>query len=599
MEHLNTLLSEINRLGKEGYDLEMLPLFEKVLKLARESNDVPLLCRTLNDYGGVLRNTGRYSDAEEVLLEAKDLVKSYSGYYSAAYITTLLNLGTSYLDRKALTSAITILNEALDLSKRLGKKDILYASILNNLSVANIQMKNYFAAYEYQLDAIDILEREESSRVKLAISYSNMAEISRHLGRLEEYKHYIDIAKSLLLSSLGESHPLYSILLNNVATSLYSSGNIDEGISLLLKIIPLIERTYGNNSKIFNLANDNLKLLMTKSNNQYEQHFNNIGEELNNCSLYDENFMSNSYNSDSTFERTRLFLKDEVYPILKTEYPELLMRLCGALTGKGSECLGYDDELSKDHDYELKVQLFVTNDDYFRYEKAISERFSSILTGNVYLIPYSDFFRKYTRSSTGPKTIKEWRLIPEEFLVNATSGQIYFDNLGEFSKIRNHIKNSYPKALWLRNLSYYCIKLGQAGQYNYSRLLKRKDVVGAMLAVAETIEMIISIIYVLNKEFKPFYKWQYKRLCELPILGKVIAPKLEQVSQSNLLDFRNLDVIEETCIIILDKLLEMGLVKNRNSFFVEVGLYIFSLIEDHQLAQESPWVKGGNDEYYK
>ena len=85
----------------------------------------------------------------------------------------------------------------------------------------------------------------------------------------------------------------------------------------------------------------------------------------------------------------------------------------------------------------------------------------------------------------------------------------------------------------------------------------------------------------------------------MPILGKVIAPKLEQVSQSNLLDFRNLDVIEEICIIILDKLLEMGLVKNRNSFFVEVGLYIFSLIEDHQLAQESPWVKGGNDEYYK
>ncbi len=56
MEHLNTLLSEINRLGKGGYDLEMLLLFEKVLKLARESNDVPLLCRTLNDYGGVLMN---------------------------------------------------------------------------------------------------------------------------------------------------------------------------------------------------------------------------------------------------------------------------------------------------------------------------------------------------------------------------------------------------------------------------------------------------------------------------------------------------------------------------------------------------------------
>lgn len=598
MEHLNTLLSEIDRLGKQGRDVEMLPLFEKVLKVARESNDLPLLCRVLNDYGGVLRNTGNYNKAEAVLLEAKDLVKSYSGYYSTAYITTLLNLGTNYLDKKTLTSAITILNEALELSQKLEINNILYASILNNLSVANLQIKNYLSAYEYQLEAIKILESEESSRVKLAISYSNMAEISRHLGRMEEYKYYIDIAKSLLLSTLGENHPLYSILLNNVATSLYHSGSIDEGISVLTKVIPLIESTYGNNSKIYHLANDNLKLLQEKLSNEDDK-LNDIVKKIKSCSFYDEHFMRNQFDPDSTFERVRLFLQNEVYPILKAEYPELLSRLCGALTGKGSECLGYDDELSKDHDYELKIQLFVSDKDYFEYNQVISDRFSSIMTGHVYLIPYSDFFRKYTKLSFGPKTIQEWRLIPEEFLVNATSGVIYFDNLGEFSKIRNNIRKYYPKDLWLRNLSYYCIKLGQAGQYNYPRLLKRKDAVAAMLAVTESIEMIISIIYVLNKEFKPFYKWQYKRLCELPILGRVIAPKLEQVSQSNILDSNNLDIIEDICNIISYKMLEMGLAESSNRFFVELGLYIFSLIEDYQLAQESPWVRGGNDEYYK
>lgn len=599
MDELNTLLSEINRLGKQGRDIEMIPLFEKVLNLVRESNDLPLLCRILNDYGGVLRNTGKYNDAEAVLLEAKDLVQSYSGYYSTAYITTLLNLGTNYLDKKALTSAITILNEALNLSKRLGINDILYASILNNLSVANLQIQNYLSAYEYQFEAIKILECEANSRVKLAVSYSNMAEISRNLGRMDEYKYYIDLAKSLLLSTLGENHPLYSILLNNVATSMYYSGAIDEGISLLKKIIPLIEKTYGNNSKIYYLANDNLKLLQDRLSSKDYKLFDNIEKQFEICSSYDECFMSNSFDSGSTFERTRLFLQDEVYPILKAEYPELLTRLCAALTGKGSECLGYDDELSKDHDYELKIQLFVSDQDYLEYEQAVYERFLSIMTGRVYLIPYSDFFRKYTKSSSGPKTIQEWRLIPEEFLVNATSGVIYFDNKGEFSKIRNNIKKYYPKALWLRNLSYYCIKLGQAGQYNYPRLLKRKDAVAAMLAVTESIEMIISIVYVLNKEFKPFYKWQYKRLCELPILGQEIARKLNQISQSSSLDTNNLVIIDDICTIISDKMLEMGLGYSRNKFFVEIGRYIFSLIEDVQLAQESPWVKGGNDEYYK
>ena len=383
MEHLNTLLSEIDRLGKQGRDVEMLPLFEKVLKVARESNDLPLLCRVLNDYGGVLRNTGNYNKAEAVLLEAKDLVKSYSGYYSTAYITTLLNLGTNYLDKKTLTSAITILNEALELSQKLEINNILYASILNNLSVANLQIKNYLSAYEYQLEAIKILESEESSRVKLAISYSNMAEISRHLGRMEEYKYYIDIAKSLLLSTLGENHPLYSILLNNVATSLYHSGSIDEGISVLTKVIPLIESTYGNNSKIYHLANDNLKLLQERLNNEDDK-LNDKVKKIKSCSFYDEHFMRNQFDSDSTFERVRLFLQNEVYPILKAEYPELLSRLCAALTGKGSECLGYDDELSKDHDYELKIQLFVSDKDYFEYNQVISERFSSIMTGHVY-----------------------------------------------------------------------------------------------------------------------------------------------------------------------------------------------------------------------
>ena len=48
--------------------------------------------------------------------------------------------------------------------------------------------------------------------------------------------------------------------------------------------------------------------------------------------------------------------------MLRNEFPELEGIIAVGLCGSGSECFGYDDELSKDHDFEPGFCIFIPDE---------------------------------------------------------------------------------------------------------------------------------------------------------------------------------------------------------------------------------------------
>lgn len=62
-------------------------------------------------------------------------------------------------------------------------------------------------------------------------------------------------------------------------------------------------------------------------------------------------------------EQSRQFFLQYAQLELEARFPELAARVAAGRVGNGSECFGYDDEISKDHDWGVDFQLWVLEED--------------------------------------------------------------------------------------------------------------------------------------------------------------------------------------------------------------------------------------------
>ena len=61
-------------------------------------------------------------------------------------------------------------------------------------------------------------------------------------------------------------------------------------------------------------------------------------------------------------ELAKRYYEEVGRPMLERDFPELLPRLAAGLVGDGSECLGFDDAISQDHDFstEMRFRMLMT-----------------------------------------------------------------------------------------------------------------------------------------------------------------------------------------------------------------------------------------------
>jgi hypothetical protein len=212
-------------------------------------------------------------------------------------------------------------------------------------------------------------------------------------------------------------------------------------------------------------------------------------------------------------------------------------RIAAGLVGEGSECFGFDDELSRDHDWGPGFCLWLTEADYAEVGSDLQARYDALpgdfagferraegphagkRTG-VFTI--KDFYSRFIRYGHVPTTLGEWRSLPETYLATATNGKVFADPLGEFTAFRKGLLGFYPEDVRLKKLAARCFAAGQAGQYNYARCVIRGESVAAHCALGLFMEAVVSIVYLLNKRYRPFYKWMHRGMEVLPVLGRQV-----------------------------------------------------------------------------
>lgn len=284
--------------------------------------------------------------------------------------------------------------------------------------------------------------------------------------------------------------------------------------------------------------------------------------------------------------------------MLQTRFPHLVEQMAVGLVGYGSECLGFDDELSMDHDYGPSFCVWLPREIYQQYGAQVqaayeelpqefmgySGRVSEIQgQGRVGVLCLEDFYLGILGRDTVPVTDAEWLALSEENLAVVTNGKVFEDHLGKFSTIRDGLLRYYPKNVWIRRLVQALAKAAQAGQYNYARAMKRGERIAAELSLAEFIRESMQAVYLLNRKYAPFYKWMRRGLRELDTCSETgdmldllyqipdPAQAWEGVGAKDYLYHLNTNdgrvlIIEAVCSVIVQELNAQGLSDQQDNF---------------------------------
>ena len=306
-------------------------------------------------------------------------------------------------------------------------------------------------------------------------------------------------------------------------------------------------------------------------------------------------------------ELSELYFKSVYLPVLEKDFPDLYKKMAVGLAGEGSECFGYDDEISQDHDFGSSCCIWLTQEDYEKYGRKLSNTLESLPKefmgfkaldisewGNDRrgVLNMNDWYYKFLGMETYPSNLYDWRLILETALAAATNGKVFVDNLGEFTKIRDKLSEYFPEDIRLNKIATRCMKIAQSGQYNFSRCMKRNEIVASRMAETEFIDEAVHMIYLLNREYKPFYKWFHRKLKELPILGEKTYMMIENLVKFSFADVdRKIEIIEEICRDIITELKRQKIIKNvKSDFLLDYGPEIQRSIADEKLRNWSPWL---------
>ena len=218
-------------------------------------------------------------------------------------------------------------------------------------------------------------------------------------------------------------------------------------------------------------------------------------------------------------------------PMLETEFSDILPFLAAGFVGSGSEHYGYDDEISRDHDFEPGFCIFLPGEDIvsrrraFQLERAyaklpkeyagIKRQIISPVGGNRNgVIRTDEFYLKAVGSGNGKLSAEQWLTIPDYALAEAVNGEMFFDNYGEFSKIREEI-GSMPEDIKLKRIAGNLLIMAQSGQYNFLRCIKHGEPEAAQLACTEFVGAAMKTHFLLRGRYMPYYKWSFRALREL------------------------------------------------------------------------------------
>ena len=277
-------------------------------------------------------------------------------------------------------------------------------------------------------------------------------------------------------------------------------------------------------------------------------------------------------------------------------FPKYEGRIAVGLAGHGSECFGFDDEQSRDHDFPLGFCLWIDDEtdreigiELSRAYRALpiraAKEHSAMAEKSRGVCRISDFYRRYTGTGAAPEELMHWLSLPSHALAEATNGQVWRDDQGLFSGIRETLLHGMPEDVRLKKLAARALEMAQCGQYNYPRMIKRGEYGAAMLCLTRFVNAACEGIYLINRRHMPYYKWQLRGMESLEKMAYMKEALEFLLTAENDAEGSKLKelVIEDICKEFIINLKRQELTDGNWDYLEPHAFRIISRIENREL----------------
>lgn len=526
------------------------------IKEAGEEGDLPSALTLVNELIGYLRYMGKFEDAGSVIDTARKMCRDLGITDTINHATTLLNIAT-------LERAMGLQEESLAdytrvegiYDKTLKSDDYLYAALYNNMGLLYQEMRDHEKGAERLKKAIPIISARDDERIAQAISRTNLAQAYIMLGRLGEAEAELISAEDIFEKEGGNDFH-YPGCLNAIADLKIKQGDPKGAVNYYRKALDLLEEKVGKDNPTYIAVAENLAGAEKIVRERYGESGRGNGNRDGKNAVTGEGTAGNPETDAGTgdkddingMELARRFYEEFGRAMIHDDFAGYEDRITAGLVGRGSQCYGFDDPLSRDHDFGPDFCIWLDDDLYDEigdklqaaYDKLPEEYmgFRRVTTvppdgKRVGVMRSREFYsrildvseelllRYIDRSQADSPETDENKIenvffssVDEANLSQCTNGEIFKEGTGDFARIRKALAY-YPDRIWKKKIAQELHYSAQMGQYNYIRMLKRGEKVASEIALAGYMEHTMKLVYLINRRYAPYYKWLHRGMQDL------------------------------------------------------------------------------------
>lgn len=509
---INEIFKRIDELFDENRAKEAERFMIDCLKEAEEKSNASLCLQLLNELIGYYRQTSEADRLKDVIGKTLSLTERMDIQGSVPYGTTVLNVANAYRamgDWEHSLQYYHITKEIYD--RNLPENDMRMAGLYNNLSLLYQELQDYEKAEGCLIRALDIV-KQQNAGFETAVTYANLANTCVLAGDYEKAGSYARTAIECFRErQLFDAH--YCAALSALGMCHYQKKEFEEAEKLFAEGMEIIENSLGRN-----LQYERLKANRDACRKE-------IAAQENRLKRADE--MQNKMNDAEVERMTGMKLCKSYYEaygkqMIQEHFPEYAGKIAVGLAGEGSDCMGYDDEISRDHDWGPDFCLWVTEETYEQIGEQLAKEYDRLPAefmgyqrtrsrqgqNRRGVMTISGFYRKLVGADRYEDI--DWKDIEDYALAAAVNGEVFRDDEGIFTEFRNKLLQGYPEEIRFLKLAEDAARVTQTGQYNYFRMLQRGDLLTADRMLSDCIGNAMRLQHHICNVYPPHDKWLYQ-----------------------------------------------------------------------------------------